>query len=466
MFSMFLARLRLFALLLIAGVVVYFLVSLMPVNRPEAKDFVDSPARIVGQQAYAPPAVIELGRDPAGRLGVSGRNFGAQEKVEISYLSTYKDLLRDYVPVMTVTTGIDGSFTQVLDIFPNIPAQGWLAAEGLTSREFAPPVKYQADPTPTPSPTSTPMLTPTPVDTPTPVPTVPIPTATIPSPVPTPTLDPNPMGSWYAQYYDNRDLAGEPFYFRAEPANPNSEWMCEYNPGWHPLQAEFQRQIISARWTGTFNFPTDDNYQFVVTVSDGVRIIVDGVAILNDWRFTSRVRTLVQNVPLTRGNHTIVIEYFHTRGRGTIGVAWRVAYPDWEGRYYNTPNFSGPVIAKRNDGVRSGPLELITDGSPVPGVNPDNFSVYWSRKFVFPHSGLYIFKGVADDGIRVFIDDREVFRQNTVGQPNPAFEFPVQLRGGPHVIQIHYFELTGRAQFSFAWEWVPPTPTPEPTPVL
>ena len=408
---------------------------------------------------------IMFARDPVDRLALIGRSFDVHEPVIVWYSPSPITTTEEILTVTVAYTDENGTFSQLLaDVRTRVPAQGWFVAQGKNSGRVTPLIPYSAELTATPLPTLT--LTPTP----TPTANTPMPTATSTQPptvpptiVPSPTLNPNPFEGWYAEYYDNRDLAGEPFYTRNE--YPDGEWMCEFNPSWHPLQAEFQRKVISARWTGTFYFPSNDNYQFVIQASDGVRIIIDGVAYINDWRFTSKVRTLIQNVPLTQGNHIIVIEYFHLKGRGAIGVSWQVAYPDWEGRYYNTPNFSGPVIAKRNDGTRSGPLQLLTDGSPAPGVNPENFSVYWSRKVAFKHSGLYIFKGVADDGIRVFIDDQEVFRQNTSGGQS-AFEFPMNLRGGHHVIQIHYYDLTGRAQLEFAWEWVPPTPTPEPTPVL
>lgn len=411
------------------------------------------------------PPQIMFARDKVGRLALIGTRFEANEPVIVWYSPSPITTTEELVTVTVAYTNGDGTFSQLLaDLRTRVPEQGWFVAQGRNSGGVAPLISYSPESTATPLPTLTMTPTPTTANTPMPTATSTQPPTVPPTIVPSPTLNPNPFEGWYAEYYDNRDLAGEPFYTRNE--YPDGEWMCVCEisaEGRHPLNVHFQREQFSARWTGTFSF-TNDNYQFMVRVMDGVRISVDGVPIINDWRFSSKPRDLMRNWPMSQGKHTIEIEYFNAKGKGLISVKWYVAYPDWEARYYNTINLDGPVIFKRNDGEFSGPL-LNTDGSPAPGVNADNFSVYWSRRITLKNSGTYRFTGWADDGVRIFIDDKEVFRQNTSSNFY-NFEFPLALRSGTHTIQIHYYDVTGNARMELNWNWVPPTPTPEPTPVL
>ena len=86
-------------------------------------------------------------------------------------------------------------------------------------------------------------------------------------------------------------------------------------------------------------------------------------------------------------------------------------------------------------------------------------SAYWSRTITFTNSGTYHFTGWIEDGARIFIDEQEVFRQNTYSTLF-AFDFQYPLSSGKHVIQIHYYDLTGTARMEFYWEGVPPPPTP------
>ncbi|NJM42087.1 MAG: hypothetical protein HC853_15720 [Anaerolineae bacterium] len=76
----------------------------------------------------------------------------------------------------------------------------------------------------------------------------------------------------------------------------------------------------------------------------------------------------------------------------------------WLGEYFNNATLSGTPAFRRysrsilfNWGV----------GSPSRAINRDSFSIRWTRTLSFA-SGTYRFRTIADDGVRVFVDNAPV----------------------------------------------------------
>ena len=67
------------------------------------------------------------------------------------------------------------------------------------------------------------------------------------------------------------------------------------------------------RWLRKQDFDTA-TYRFYLTVDDGARVWVDGQIVLDEWRDGS-VREVHADYPLTRGEHTVQVDYYeHTGG--------------------------------------------------------------------------------------------------------------------------------------------------------
>ena len=71
------------------------------------------------------------------------------------------------------------------------------------------------------------------------------------------------------------------------------------------------------------------------------------------------------------------------------------------GEYYNGQNFEHKVFTRTD-----AQINFVWDGdaSPVPGVDPNVFSVRWTGKIKTPEAGTYVFLAHVDDGIRVKVD--------------------------------------------------------------
>ncbi len=77
---------------------------------------------------------------------------------------------------------------------------------------------------------------------------------------------------------------------------------------------------FAVRWTANPVFAAG-TYRFSVTADDGVRLIVDGKTVINQWKNQSAT-TYTADVPLTAGSHSIVMEYYENANRAVAKLSW------------------------------------------------------------------------------------------------------------------------------------------------
>ncbi|MBI5669625.1 MAG: SH3 domain-containing protein [Chloroflexi bacterium] len=116
-------------------------------------------------------------------------------------------------------------------------------------------------------------------------------------------------GPWTAQYFANATLSGNPTLIQSE-VSPNHNW------GTGSPLASIPADNFSARWTSVQTLEAG-NYQISVRVDDGVRVFVDGVAVINQWG-TANAATYTANLTLGAGPHNIMVEYFEAQGNALI----------------------------------------------------------------------------------------------------------------------------------------------------
>jgi hypothetical protein len=98
-------------------------------------------------------------------------------------------------------------------------------------------------------------------------------------------------------------------------------------------------------------------------------------------------------------------------------------------------------------------------GSPVfapvnVGVGEDNFSIRYEGTFEFATSSDFKFVVGADDGVRLWVDDRLLI-DRWHDQPFSVQEIAVPLDLGPHHIKLEYYEHGGSAKLLFLWTRIP-----------
>ena len=116
--------------------------------------------------------------------------------------------------------------------------------------------------------------------------------------------------------------------------------------------------------------------------------------------------------------------------------------------YFDNKDLQGTPVATRVDEQLN--FEWFTN-APVPEVNTDNFSARWTGYFVPPASGTYEFGARADDGVRVFLDDRLLVEHWQDGRLTTVTK-PVELEAGrAYKLRVEYYERWAAATARLVW---------------
>ncbi len=123
-----------------------------------------------------------------------------------------------------------------------------------------------------------------------------------------------PLNGWRADYYTTRDLQG---YLTSR-----LETAIDYAYGYGSPDPALPGDGFSARWTGDWYF-APGNYRFTATTSDGMRIWIDGVNVLDKW-FSQPETTYTFERSLDAGTHRIVVEYYDESDTATARLHWQL----------------------------------------------------------------------------------------------------------------------------------------------
>ena len=90
-------------------------------------------------------------------------------------------------------------------------------------------------------------------------------------------------------------------------------------------------------------------------------------------------------------------------------------------------------------------------GSPMSGIGADKFSVRWTGQITPPKSDTYTFYLTGDDGVRLWIDDKQIIG-GWRDQSSREYSAKVTLEGGKaYNIRVDYYENGGAAVAKLAW---------------
>ncbi len=124
----------------------------------------------------------------------------------------------------------------------------------------------------------------------------------------------------------------------------------------------------------------------------------------------------------------------------------------WAARYHDGSDLEGPPLLERYESEIG---YFWRAGSPHASVPVDSFSAIWTGEFGFD-SDAYRFVGVADHGIRIYVDD-DLILDNWQPQPQSALYADISMTAGTYTVRVEYREVTGNALVFVAWHAVPAT---------
>ena len=145
------------------------------------------------------------------------------------------------------------------------------------------------------------------------------------------------------EYFGNPDLAGSPVLIRNDPTI-NFQW-SDIDPA-----RGLSRKSFSVRWTGTFVPTSSGNSNFTVQASGGVRLILDGAVLADEWEGEHQ--------------HYIYAPFVAAAGRP---VSFQLEYRDGDG-------FAGIQVIL-SEAQRPMPTVLPTSTLYLPEQDPAAFSI-------------------------------------------------------------------------------------------
>jgi outer membrane protein OmpA-like peptidoglycan-associated protein len=123
----------------------------------------------------------------------------------------------------------------------------------------------------------------------------------------------------------------------------------------------------------------------------------------------------------------------------------------FKAEYYNGANFEQKVLTRVDKQINF----FLDSRSPAPGVDAGYFSVRWTGQFYAPKTGTYRFIFVADDGVRLWVNDQLLINQWRLNPPTP-FSGQITLEGKKlYRFKVEYSQMMPRyaaaqASWSFA----------------
>lgn len=269
----------------------------------------------------------------------------------------------------------------------------------------------------------------------------------------------NRNAAWQGQYFNNRYLSGAPLLVRYDPE-------LAFNWGWGSPDPGLPADDFSARWQREI-YTNQGRYRVSARADDGVRVLIDGQPVIDQWRITSPTDYTAE-VVLDTGWHGVVVEYFEASQGAELKVDIQpsAAAPPptsaaWTGEYFANTALAGAPLLVRQDPSIDFEWGL---GAPAPNLPADNFSARWTRDVYFD-AGIYRFTARSDDGARLFLDGALLLDRWQV-QAAADRAVDVQLAAGVHRVQLEYFEGGGNASARLTWQNLGDVVGPAPSPWL
>jgi hypothetical protein len=251
-----------------------------------------------------------------------------------------------------------------------------------------------------------------------------------------------PVSAWRGDYFTNGDLLGL-------PAQTRSDIDINFNWGHLSPAAGIPADNFSVRWTRPLDLP-GGTYRLHGLVDDGLRVFVDDVLVLNEWRDGS-LREVAADSQLSPGVHQFRIEYYERSGEARTYFWWErlasPAYSEWRAEYWANRNMSGDPALVRNDSR----IDFNWGrGAPDARLPVDDFAARWSRTMAFDQ-GRYRFHALVDDGIRLYVDGALLIDEWRDGQARQLSR-EINLSAGNHTLRVNYYENGGDSQVRVWWD--------------
>lgn len=225
-----------------------------------------------------------------------------------------------------------------------------------------------------------------------------------------------------------------------------------------PIGSDF-----TASYSGEVMAYFDEDYVFSVTSTGGVRLIVDGVTLIDSLSYSGVLRTQSASIPMSGGQRvSIQLNWRDTSGDAQLAL-------DWESP--NTPFARVPVDQLwANDGLRGVLASFYSDrvfgafeysslepeidadfGNAGPmGLADNDYSTRWEGQLEAPLTGVIRLCVRSDDDVDVEFAGSSVISQN--GVVNTCSADLAVTEGDLYELRVDHVEISGGSYVELSWE--------------
>ncbi|MFD1506959.1 choice-of-anchor D domain-containing protein [Georgenia yuyongxinii] len=265
-----------------------------------------------------------------------------------------------------------------------------------------------------------------------------------------PIVDPSACtgSQWSAEYFLGTGLAGTPAAVECTDT-VDQDWNQD-GP------ADLRNYQFSARYTTVIN--GSGLYRFQAQADDGVRVIVDGETVIDQWVDQDGSQVHSAHVTLDAGSHTVVVEYYQAWGGAELSASFEKVDTtgeclpgQWSAQYYLGTELAGaPAESECVAGI-----DEDWSGQEGPaGIRNFQFSARYST-IVNDGAGVYTFSARADDGVRVIVDGTTVIDRWVDQDGKAAHTASLFLDEGAHDVVVEYYQAWGGAELHIGYDFTP-----------
>ncbi|MCM3738117.1 PA14 domain-containing protein [Bacillus cytotoxicus] len=277
-----------------------------------------------------------------------------------------------------------------------------------------------------------------------------------------------PFDHWLAYYYPNKNLEGYPVNAQVIAPTGKEKRLFQNNGSGSPM-SKVPADNFSARYTTVKRLPAGD-YIIRGKIDDGIRVFIDGQLVLDRWG-SGCSQEDARKIHINDGTaewafgktnekdtHLVEVQYLEEGGDSQIDFQIEpykeaTKSTSWLGEFYSNKEFKGNAVVIGGD-QSSKKLNTINFNwdynSPHPTISNDNFSARFTKVDKF-EQGEYIFTTKADDGVRVYIDNKMVI-DSWIASDSETRKIKVPISAGEHKITVEYLEQGGKANLQFDYK--------------
>jgi hypothetical protein len=162
------------------------------------------------------------------------------------------------------------------------------------------------------------------------------------------------------------------------------------------------------------------------------------------------VTELIDQSPASRGT-----VYYRIRAYNRIGTsrASSVGSNAWTGNGLRGEYFNDTSFATRTVSRIDRTIDFEWDiSAPDARVNADNFAVRWTGQVQPRYSESYTFTALSDDGVRVWIDGRQIINNWQNQAPTEASGTIELVAGRKYDIRVEYYDGAAGATMRLFWQ--------------